>query len=57
MLPLVLVGEGWEDWCSGGVGGGVGGGRVGSGVGSGGTQAVANPSVLARQFPDNINYG
>ena len=23
----------------------------------GGTQAVANPSVLARQFPDNINYG
>ena len=22
-----------------------------------GTQAVANPSVLARQFPDNINYG
>ena len=22
-----------------------------------GTQAVANPSVPARQFPDNINYG
>ena len=22
-----------------------------------GTQAVANPSVLARQFPDNVNYG
>ena len=22
-----------------------------------GTQAVANPSVLARQFPDKINYG
>ena len=22
-----------------------------------GTQAVANPSVLAGQFPDSINYG
>ena len=43
MLPLVLVGEGWGDWCSDGGGSGVVGGRVGSGVGCGGYTGCCKP--------------
>ena len=44
MHPLVVVGEGWGDWCSdGGGGSGVVGGRVGSGVGSGGYTGCCKP--------------
>ena len=38
-------------------GGGGGGDGVGGGGGGAQTKTVANPSVLAGQFPDNINYG